>query len=89
MALIEHVSDERWAHEPAKVTDRRDPPVLISVWLSLDGRAWAGELHGWAVNPMGAGGLLGLTFLVRESSPGFQVERLHWDPAHHITRLDV
>lgn len=84
--LVEHVPPERWARELARVTDRRDPPVAVSVWLLLDGRAWEGRLHGWAVDPLGAGGLMGLVFLVREFTPGFEAEYLHWEPVRSISR---
>jgi hypothetical protein len=60
--------------------------VPVAVWLALDSRAWDGELHGWAIDSNGAGGLMGLVVLVREFTQGFEAEHLHWQPSVHISR---
>jgi hypothetical protein len=80
---------ERIAEECEKVTDRRDPPVPVWVWLTLDGREWAGELLGWADNPNGADdGLRGLVLAPREYAAGFWAEYLGWVRAEHIRRRE-
>jgi hypothetical protein len=73
-------------HELAKVEAPRDPPVPVTVWLSLDGCAWNGELFGWAANPNGANdGWRGLVLAPREFAPGFWAEYLGWARAEYIS----
>jgi hypothetical protein len=59
------------------------------VWLSLDGRDWAGELYGWAAHLNGLDdGWRGLVLAPREFTPGFWAEYLGWVRAEHIRQRD-
>lgn len=77
--ITEHLRAGLLEHEMAKVEQRRDPPVPVTVWLLLDGQEHDGELLGWASSPNGSSGeLAGLVFLVREYAAGFGAELLTW-----------
>lgn len=86
---MQRVPAERLQAELAKVTDRRDPPVPVRVWLLLDGTEVDGVLHGWATNPNGGDdGLRGLVVAVREYAPGFFAEYCGWQLASSIRKLE-
>lgn len=77
--LTGRVSAERRDAALEEVTDPREPPVPVEVFLGLDARWWDGELHGWAPNPNGSSEeLRGLVTGVREYAPGFWAEFLTW-----------
>ena len=76
---LKRVPAERLEEELDKVTDPREPPVPVEVYLGLDARWWAGELHGWAPNPNGADDALrGLVVAPREFAPGYWSEYIGW-----------
>jgi hypothetical protein len=85
MLVVQHLREGQLDFELTKVEQRREPPVPVWAWLSLDGREWAGDLYGWAANPNGADdGLRGLVLAPREFTPGFWAESLGWVPAERI-----
>jgi len=71
--------DDRLAEELRKVEQRRERPVPVWFWLSIDSREAAGELHGWASNPNGAeDGWRGLVVAPREYAAGFWTTWVGW-----------
>ena len=77
--MTEHLTDDQRYRALDQVTDPREPPVPVEVFLGLDARWWDGELHGWGPNPNGSDGTLrGLVFGVREYAPGFWAEFVTW-----------
>ena len=78
MALAQRF-DDRLAEELRKVEQRRERPVPVWFWLSIDSREAAGELHGWASNPNGAeDGWRGLVVAPREYAAGFWTTWVGW-----------
>jgi hypothetical protein len=70
---------ERLQEEMRKVEQRRDPPVPVWFWLSVDSKEVAGELHGWAANPNGSDdGWRGLVTARREYASGFWTDWIGW-----------
>ncbi len=62
---------DRLAAELPEVTDRRDPPIPVTVHLPLDDEHHDGVLHGWSRTATDDGALRGLIVVRREYSPGF------------------
>ena len=83
--VTEHLSAERLEQALGEVTDPREPPVPVQVWLGADARWWDGELHGWGTNPNGSSGeLRGMVTGVREYAPGFWAEFLTWATVERV-----
>lgn len=83
--IVEHLRDGQLDHELDKCDELREPPVPVTAWLLLDSAPHDGLLYGWAANPNGSGdGWRGLVQIVREFSPGFSAEGLHWVRAEDI-----
>lgn len=86
--MVEHLRPGALEDELALADERRDPPVPVAAWLSLDSREWVGELYAWAAKPNGSNdGWRGLVLLLREFAPGFWAEYLGWVRAEHIRQL--